>query len=158
MLMGHLLTCLIAFSIYAHLFRLWTCWWKEGRVVTLLTTLAGIHFTVRASKWSLLSLSTPCECSHAISTYMMRGMYVVCISSHSSVATELFLVTVRNGQIHCLEILIRHGAVCMPSKDGIHPLDVCIKAGIFVYTLALPWLKGKEGLCVSCMEFSGYSK
>ena len=65
-------------------------------------------------------------------------MYIVCVSSRSSVATELFLVAVRNGQIHCLEILIHHGAVCMPGKDGVHPLDVCIKASILVYTLALP--------------------
>ena len=55
------------------------------------------------------------------------------ILKYKCVTCLLFLVTdFRNGQIHCLEILLRHGAACTPSKDGLHPLDMCIKAGVSV--------------------------
>ena len=65
-------------------------------------------------------------------------------------------VTVRNGQIRCLEVLVRHGAVCTPSKDGVHPLDICIKASILVCAVAVTCHnvvhKGSTYLCVSCTE------
>lgn len=60
------------------------------------------------------------------------------------------LLNVRNGQFHCLEILLRHGAVCTPNKEGTHPLDICIKASTCVrcpITVACSTRTATETLC-----------